>query len=130
VSVLVSALFLDWQRAFDDDVGRAIMRMSLSNGIIQLDEWSPLAFRDARGVRLECTAGRVWLTVEGQPGDFYLAAGEGLCLASNGLAVVEGMPHGSVRLVAPSPWPVRWAGRLLRGLYRRRPLRGTAGAAI
>jgi len=106
------------------------MRVSLSNGIIQLDEWKPLAFRDARGVRLECTAGRVWLTVEGQPGDFYLAAGEGLRLASNGLAVVEGMPQGSVRLVAYSPWPVRWVGRLVRGLSRRRPLRDTAGAAI
>ncbi|NMG74400.1 DUF2917 domain-containing protein [Aromatoleum diolicum] len=108
------------------------MRMSLSNGIIQLDALKPLAIRDARGVRLECTAGRVWLTVQGQPGDFYLAAGDGLCLASNGLALVEGMPRGSVRLVAHSPWPVRWAGRLLRRLYRRRPQRGhgTAGAAI
>ena len=95
------------------------MRMSLSNGIIQLDEWKPLAIRGARGLRIECTAGKVWLTIHGQPGDFYLAAGEGLRLASNGLALVEGMPRGGVRLVAESPWPVRWAGGLLRRLYRR-----------
>jgi hypothetical protein len=58
------------------------------------------AFRDARGVYLECTEGMVWLTVEGQPGDFLLARGERLRIESKGLALIQGLPFGSVRLVS------------------------------
>lgn len=108
------------------------MRMLSSNGTIQLDEWSPLAFRDARGLRVECTHGRIWVTVEGQAGDFFLVAGEAILIGSAGLVLIEGVPRGNVRLVAEAPWPIRWAGRMLRRLYNRRATRspGTAGAAV
>ena len=42
----------------------------------------------------------VWLTIEGQPGDFLLASGQRLHIKSNGLALVQGLPTGSVRLVS------------------------------
>jgi len=87
------------------------MRMSLRNGVIQLAEGKPLAFRGARAVHLECTEGRVWLTVAGQAGDFLLGKGERLRIESNGLALVEGFPAGSIRLVSVTPWPIRWANR-------------------
>lgn len=108
------------------------MRMLRSSGTIQLDEWSPLALRDASGLRVECTRGRIWVTVEGQAGDFFLDAGDVLRVVSKGLVLIEGVPRGNVRLVADAPWPIRWAGRLLRLVYRPRVLRGTgaAGAAI
>ena len=108
------------------------MRMLSSNGTIQLDEWSPLAFRDARGLRVECTHGRIWVTIEGQAGDFFLVAGEGMRIDSHGLVLVEGVPLGNVRLVAPTPWPIRWADRMLRRVYRHRPVAdsGAAGAAV
>ena len=87
------------------------MRKSLRNGVIQLAENRPLAFRGGRGVHLECTEGMVWLTVEGQPGDFLLAKGERLRIDNNGLALVEGLPSGAIRLVSEAPWAIRWANR-------------------
>lgn len=75
------------------------MRISLKNGVIQLAGGKPLAFRGACGILLECTEGVVWLTVEGQIGDFLLAKGERLRIESNGLVLVEGMPSGAIRLV-------------------------------
>lgn len=108
------------------------MRMLSSNGTIHLDEWSPYAFRDARGMHVKCTHGRIWVTIEGQAGDFFLEAGEALRIDTAGLVLVEGVPRGNLRLVAAAPWPIRWAGRLLRRMYGRRAQRatGAAGAAI
>ena len=76
------------------------MLMLLRNMVFQLAEEKQLAFQDARGVHLECTEGVVWLTVEGQPGDFLLAKGERLRIDSNGLALVQGLPSGAVRLLS------------------------------
>jgi hypothetical protein len=97
------------------------MRLSLQQQVIQLVENQPLAFRGARGVDIECTAGRVWLTVDGQPGDFFLARGERLRIASDGLALVEGLPAGAVRLLRQTPWPLRWARSLRQALRMRLP---------
>ncbi|NMF90240.1 DUF2917 domain-containing protein [Aromatoleum petrolei] len=108
------------------------MRLLSSSGTIQLDEWSPLALRDARGLRVECARGRIWVTAEGQAGDFFLDAGDGMRIVTKGLVLIEGVPRGSVRLVADAPWPIRWASRLLSRVYRPRAQRavGAAGAAV
>lgn len=87
------------------------MLISLRNMVIQLAEGRGLPFRDARGVCLECTEGLVWLTVEGQPDDFLLARGERLRIESNGLALIQGLPSGSVRLDSMTTWPVRHGNR-------------------
>jgi hypothetical protein len=76
------------------------MKMSLSNLVLQLVDKKQFSFRDAKGVYLECTAGMVWLTVEGQSGDFLLSQGERMRIDSNGHALVEGLPSGSFRLVS------------------------------
>jgi len=75
------------------------MQMSQENRIFQLDGKKQFAFRQAQGIYLECTEGKIWLTVEGQPGDFLLAKGERVRIESNGLALVQGLPSGSIRLV-------------------------------
>lgn len=106
------------------------MRMLRSSGTIQLDEWSPLALRDASGLRVECTHGRIWVTVEGQAGDFFLDAGDVIRVVSKGLVLIEGVPRGNVRLVADAPWPIRWASRLLSRVYRPRVLRGAGAAGV
>lgn len=74
------------------------MIMSLHSMVIQLAEGKKLAFRGARDIRLECTEGRVWLTIEGQSDDFLLSKGERLRIGSNGLALIQGLPSGSVQL--------------------------------
>ncbi|MHB1238613.1 MAG: DUF2917 domain-containing protein [Gallionella sp.] len=76
------------------------MIMSLRNLVIQLAEGKKLAFRGARDVRLECTEGRVWLTIEGQSDDFLLSKGERLRIEGDGLAPIQGLPSGSVQLAS------------------------------
>jgi hypothetical protein len=95
------------------------MQTPLANGVIQLVEGESLAFRAARNHRLECTAGVVWLTVEGQAGDFLIAQGEGVYIESNGLALVEGMPFGAIRLVSDAAWAKPRAKSADRPLFPR-----------
>jgi len=76
------------------------MLVSLANMEIQLVDGKNLAFRDARDIHLECNEGMAWLTVEGQPGDFLPAKGECMRIESNGLALIQGLPYASVRLVS------------------------------
>ena len=61
---------------------------------------APASFRRARGAVLECTEGRLWVTIDGQPGDLFLAAGECLQVESDGLGLVEGCPEGRLRFSA------------------------------
>lgn len=75
------------------------MRMSLDNMVIQLAEKKILTLRNARDIRIECNAGVVWITIEGQPGDFLLEKGEHLLIISNGPVFIQGMPYGLVKVV-------------------------------
>ena len=76
------------------------MRISLDNMVIQLAERKMLTIRDARDIRIECNKGMVWLTIEGQPGDFLLEKGDHLLIKGNGPAFIQGMPFGLVKLVS------------------------------
>ncbi|TCV85858.1 DUF2917 domain-containing protein [Sulfurirhabdus autotrophica] len=90
------------------------MLLSLRNMEIQLAEGKPLAFRGARNVYLECTEGMVWITAEGQPGDFLLVQGERLRIENNGLVLVQGLPSGAIRLISEAPWSILLANRFNR----------------
>jgi hypothetical protein len=92
-------------------IGVKIMHMELGNMVIQLAEGKRLAFRGARDVHLECTEGRIWLTVEGQSDDFLLAKGERLRIASNGHALIQGLPSGSVQLLSKATRSIRPGSR-------------------
>jgi hypothetical protein len=58
---------------------------------------APVRLMSARGVRIICTAGSVWLTVEGEAGDVFLAAGESHLIRGRGLALLEAIGSGRVR---------------------------------
>ena len=93
------------------------MRMSLGNGIIKLAKGRPVAFRGARNVHLECTEGLVWLTLEGEPDDYFLAKGERVRVKGGGLALIEGYPSGAIRLAGAASWSVRRTIRLGGRVY-------------
>lgn len=97
------------------------MELSLKQGRLQLNGDAPVAFRRARGYWVECVDGRIWLTVNGQAGDFLLSAGERLRIESNGLALVAGLPAGSLRLYREASWPEHSARLLWRRLLGARP---------
>lgn len=74
------------------------MRIDFSSGEIRLTENQPLSLRDARGLRIECTAGNVWITLSGQAADVFLTPGESHQLPGDGLALVECIGSGSIRI--------------------------------
>lgn len=105
------------------------MQLAIGKRIIRLEADAPLAFRGARGVVVECVEGTVWLTVDGQAGDFFLRRGDKLCIDSEGLALIDGLPRGAVRFHRPVRCPFASLGRRLAGLARAIPgrLRSSAG---
>ncbi|WP_313952259.1 DUF2917 domain-containing protein [Accumulibacter sp.] len=81
------------------------MDFDLYNSELCLAHNAPIRLASASGVRIICTAGRVWLTVEGEAGDFLLAAGDSHLVRGHGLALLEAIGSGRVRFEkAPDPW--------------------------
>lgn len=97
------------------------MSNSLKNAPIRVSGGEVLSLRGIRGALLECSEGALWLTVQGQPGDFLLTAGKQLRITSTGLVVIEGLPSGSIRQIRRSAWPLRWTSRLVCALSFKRP---------
>lgn len=79
------------------------MRLQPENAILVLWKNLPLRLAGARGATIRCDSGIVWLTIDGEPGDFFLTAGESHTLASNGLALIEAIESGTIRIVLPRP---------------------------
>lgn len=81
------------------------MRIDVSSGEIRLTENRPVSLRDGRGLRIECTAGVVWITLTGQVADIFLTPGQSHRLQGDGLALIEGIGGGSIRLDRPARRP-------------------------
>lgn len=77
------------------------MKIDPGSGEFCLADNQPLSLRDARGVRVVCTTGILWLTVEGEAGDVFLHVGQSHRIISNGLALVESIGGGRIRLERP-----------------------------
>lgn len=101
-------------------------------GEICLRDNQPVRLRRARGLRITCTAGTVWLTVSGVPGDIFLQPGETHQLAGNGLALIESLGNGRIRLHKPKPF--RHLSRVVAEIHRligyRPKTRCTAGGRL
>ena len=50
-----------------------------------------LRLNAARGARIICEAGVIWVTQEGHTKDYFLCAGESLCIDAKGMVLVEAM---------------------------------------
>ncbi len=98
------------------------MEADLHNGELCLADNAPVRLSRARGVRVTCTAGRVWLTVEGETGDIFLRPGESHVIATDGLALLEALGDGRVRLGRPARTGFRFRlSALSRGFPRPAP---------
>lgn len=73
------------------------MNFDLYNSELCLAHNAPVRLMSARGVRICCTAGRVWLTVDGEAGDILLTAGGSHLVRGRGLALLEAIGSGRVR---------------------------------
>jgi hypothetical protein len=53
-----------------------------------------LTLRGAAGTRVHCTRGRGWITVEGDPADYWISAGEDLHIRAATRVVIEAEGRG------------------------------------
>jgi hypothetical protein len=81
------------------------MEFDLNSGEVCLQDNRPIRLRRALGLHITCTAGTVWITVTGQPRDIFLAPGQTYQVSSNGLAIVESIGAGRIRLKRPAVFP-------------------------
>ncbi len=102
------------------------MRIDVSSGEIRLTENQPVSLRDACGLRVECTAGIVWITLSGQVADVFLQPGEFHQLRGGGLALIECIGSGSIRIGRPARHP----GFLHRLASLYQSLRQSPGTAM
>jgi hypothetical protein len=65
---------------------------------IALASGHPLRLTWARGRRVMCERGRVWITAPSEPGDIVLGPGQSWRIPVHGLVLVEAEPHAVVTL--------------------------------
>lgn len=97
------------------------MTSTLTNSRIDLARTGLLNFRAAAGSTVACERGLVWVTLEGEPDDYWLPAGESIVARRSGRVVVEAAQLS--RIVLQKPAAARWATRLHRAVrWMRRSL--------
>ena len=74
------------------------MEIDLKQSELCLAHNVPIRLPAARGLRVTCTAGVVWLTVAGEAGDILLLPGQSHVVRGRGLALLEAIGSGRVRL--------------------------------
>lgn len=83
------------------------MIVDMKRSVIELEQRELVSVEDARGARVDCLCGRIWITEHGSPGDIVLEAGESYELSRDGIAVVQALREARVALRAPAVSPVR-----------------------
>jgi hypothetical protein len=80
------------------------MFKTLTAGDHSLDSGDTVVWPAARDLVLSCSAGTLWVTLDGDRRDFVLGVGESLEIASNALVVVNALKPSrlAVRLRTPS----------------------------
>jgi hypothetical protein len=100
------------------------MIVDMKQLVIELEHRGVVSVEEARGARIDCLRGRIWITEHRVPGDIVLEAGESYELSRGGVAVVQALREALVALRAPTvsqtraelaapvhaPWS-RWALR-------------------
>lgn len=74
------------------------MKLDLQSREICLRENQPLRVERARGQRICCTAGILWVTLSGEQRDIFLRCGEALDIADDGLILIESIGPGRMCL--------------------------------
>ena len=92
------------------------MKIDFNASELRLADNSPISLRGARGLRITCTAGTIWITVAGEPGDTFLGTGESHVIEGKGLAIIESIDSGGIRIGKPDKTPAwrSWLARLRR----------------
>ena len=74
------------------------MEINLRSGEVGLQDNQPVRLNGARGLRVTCTAGVVWITQTGVAEDVFLHPGQSCRICNNALALVESVGGGKIRI--------------------------------
>ncbi|KXB31153.1 hypothetical protein AT959_10745 [Dechloromonas denitrificans] len=92
------------------------MKINLQSGEYELSDNTPIRLKNARGISVQCTAGTIWITLTGEAGDVFLQAGECWAIKSNGLALIESIGTGCIRLEKPARLTLANLGKSIKRL--------------
>ncbi|MBI3156676.1 MAG: DUF2917 domain-containing protein [Burkholderiales bacterium] len=92
--------------------------------LIEIERGKIVPMKDARGMRVVCTRGVVWITQHRCTEDVILGAGQSLQVAACGALVVQALRDASVTLQAPVAAPRRARWRRAAALPRLQRLAG------
>lgn len=95
------------------------MKINLPSGEYELCENTPIRLTNARGVSIQCTQGTIWITLSGEAGDIFLQAGECWSIKSNGLALIESVGTGRIRIEKPVRFTFANLGRSINQLRQK-----------
>jgi hypothetical protein len=77
------------------------MRLLLGQSKLGLEPDQLVAVRDARGVRVLCLSGALWITQEQRTADVILEAGQSTVIDSPGLTLVMALSLSTLRVTEP-----------------------------
>ncbi|MBS1130212.1 MAG: hypothetical protein H6R16_1214 [Proteobacteria bacterium] len=74
------------------------MKIDLVSSELYLTNSDPIRLSRARGVRIRCVGGTIWITTPDRLADIFLELGESHLIDSQGLVLVESVSDGRVCL--------------------------------
>jgi hypothetical protein len=90
------------------------MNIELGTSTLKLAPEGMLRLRDAKGSRLLCENGILWITQEGRSEDVILRKGESLRLRHNGLTLAMALRPSELRVVDSKPLGLRAIAQILQ----------------
>ena len=78
------------------------MKIDLANGELNLSENQPIRIVAAKGARICCLNGTIWITQTGQFEDVFLLAGQVCQIDNQHLVLIESIGIGRIRITAPA----------------------------
>jgi hypothetical protein len=89
------------------------MNIKVARADLLLQDHEVLRLRDARGARVQCLRGALWVTQHRDPEDHFIGPGDALTLDRPGLALIHAIAPAEIVLSETtqewdrSPWPLR-----------------------
>jgi hypothetical protein len=74
------------------------MKIELGTSILSLPRDGLVAVRDAKGTRVTCVSGALWITEDHRESDVILEAGEAFTIDRSGLTLIMALQPASLRL--------------------------------
>ena len=78
------------------------MKIDFRSSELCLTNKQPMRLEEACGLRVACTAGVIWITVNGEADDTFLRPGQSHTISCDGLALIESIGDGKIHIDQPT----------------------------